>query len=93
MSRRTFTASLCGRSVTISAGLSPSTQTSAERTPSPMEKARASGSSEMRQKPPGITRQPSGVAAAKTRKVKGRGESRPSSQKGVVESFTTSWPT
>ena len=40
--RRTFTASLSGSSVTISTGLSPSTQTSAERTPSPIEKARAS---------------------------------------------------
>ncbi len=47
----------------------------------------------MRAKPPGITRQPSGVAAAKTRRVNGRGVSLPPRQTGVVESRTTSCPT
>ncbi|MNU01776.1 hypothetical protein D3C86_2140300 [compost metagenome] len=55
--------------------------------------ARASGSSEIRQNPPGITFQPSGVAAAKTRTVIGCGSSRPFWKTGMVESRTTSWPT
>jgi hypothetical protein len=47
-----------------STGRSESTHTSVARAPSPIEMARASGWSETRQKPPGMIRQPSGVAAA-----------------------------
>ena len=53
-----------GSRLAASTGRSASTQTSADSTPSPIDTARASAWSEMRQKPPGITRQPSGVAAA-----------------------------
>ena len=51
-------------SVSIATGLDDSTQTSADCAPSPMLMARASGPAESRQNPPGMTRQPSGVAAA-----------------------------
>ena len=74
-------------------GFVDSTQTSADCTPSPMVMARASGAPEIRQKPPGMTCQPSGVAAAKTRSTNGRGTSLPSCQTGVVDSCTTSCPT
>ena len=50
--------------VTRSTGLSAITQTSAVRASSPMEMARTSGWSEVRQKPPGMICMPSGVAAA-----------------------------
>ncbi len=59
-----LTSSCDGSSVSSTTGFSDSTQTSADFTPSPMLTARASAFSEIRQKPPGITCQPSGVAAA-----------------------------
>ena len=82
-----------GSRVEASTGFWASTQTSADSTPSPIETARASGWSEIRQNPPGITRQPSGVAAQYTRKTNGRGSSLSSTQRGVVDRRTTSCPT
>jgi hypothetical protein len=73
--------------------LSETTQTSAARAPSPIDTARASACSAMRQKPPGMTIQPFLVAAANTRSTNGLGVMRPFSQTGVVESRTNSWPT
>ena len=93
MIRRTCTLSALGIRVMRSTGFSPITQTSAARAPSPIEMARTSGRSDVRQKPPGITRMPSGVAAAKTRRTNGAGERRSSFSTGMVESRTFSWPT
>ena len=73
--------------------LSETTQTSADRAPSPIETARASGSSAILQKPPGRMVQPWGVAAANNRSTNGRGVIRPCSHTGVVDSRTSSWPT
>ena len=47
----------------------------------------------MRAKPPCITCQPCGVRARNTRRLIGRGSSRPSTKAGVVDSITASWPT
>ena len=91
--RRIRTVSIAGSSVAAETALSDTTQTSAARAPSPIETARASGCSAIRQKPPGMMVQPSGVAAANTRSTNGRGVSRPFSQTGVVDSRTSSWPT
>jgi len=77
VSRRIVIWSPAGSRLTCSTGSSEVTQTSLDRTPLRMLTARASRSSEMRQKPPGITFQPSGVAAANTRSVTGCGSSRP----------------
>ncbi len=93
VTRRMLIRSGVGSRVTCSTGASAVTQTSLERTPLRRLTARASGSSEIRQKPPGITFQPSGVAAAKTRSVIGCGSSRPFWKTGIVESWTTSCPT
>ena len=64
MMRRMRTVSSVGSRLTISTGLSASTQTSADWTPSPIDTARASVRPEMRQKPPGMIFHPSGVCAA-----------------------------
>ena len=77
----------------VGTALSETTQTSAARAPSPIETARASSCSAIRQKPPGMMVQPSGVAAANTRSTNGRGTMWPWSHTGVVESRTSSWPT
>ena len=71
------TVSTVGNSVAAETALSETTQTSAARAPSPIDTARASSCSAIRQKPPGMMVQPSGVAAAKTRNTKGRGVIRP----------------
>ena len=62
--RRTFTSSTPDIRVIRSTGLRAITQTSEVRASSPMEMARTSAFSEVRQKPPGMTVIPSGVAAA-----------------------------
>ena len=64
MIRRTFTSSWLASRVTRSTGLSSITQTSAVRAFSPIEMARTSSCSEVRQKPPGMILIPSGVQAA-----------------------------
>ena len=74
------------RSGGASMGVSDSTQTSAERMPARISLGSAPSCSATRQKALGSMRQPSGVAAAKTRMTKGRGASRPSCQAGMVES-------
>ena len=87
------TVSVAGSSVVAETALSETTQTSAARAPSPIDTARASGCSAIRQKPPGIRVQPPAVAAANTRSTNGRGVIRPWSQTGMVDSRTSSWPT
>ena len=64
MMRRMRTVSSVGSKLTIATGVSASTQTSADCTPSPIATARASARPEMRQKPPGMMFHPSGVRAA-----------------------------
>ena len=72
------TSSLVGSSVTaLDRLVATAPRRRPMRRPRPWRSARASGRSEMRQKPPGMTFQPSGVAAAKTRSTKGRGSRRP----------------
>ena len=87
------TVSIAGSRLAVETALSETTQTSAALAPSPIDTARASSWSAIRQKPPGMMIQPSGVAAAKTRSTKGRGVIRPWSHTGVVDSRTSSWPT
>ena len=87
------TVSAPGSKVEADTALSDTTQTSAERAPSPIDTARASACSAIRQKPPGRMVQPWGVAAANTRSTNGRGVIRPCSHTGVVDSRTSSWPT
>ena len=91
--RRMRTVSPAGNSVEACTALSETTQTSAARAPSPIDTARASACSAMRQKPPGMMIQPFSVAAANTRSTNGRGVRRPFSHTGVVDSRTSSWPT
>ena len=82
-----------GSMVTGSTGASLTTQTSAAEPPRCMAIAVGSAVRPMRAKPPGITCQPAAVRARKTRRLIGRGTSRPSTKAGVVESVTASWPT
>jgi hypothetical protein len=87
------TLSTAGSRLEVATVLLDTTQTSAARAPSPIETARESSRSAIRQNPPGITVQPSGVAAANTRSTNGRGAMLPLSHTGVVDSRTSSWPT
>jgi hypothetical protein len=82
-----------GSSVWRSTGLSLTIQTSAAAPPDCMAIAATSAPEPMRAKPPGMICQPFAVRAAKTRSDIGRGTSLPSTQAGVVDSVTTSWPT
>ena len=77
-------------------GVSESTQVSFERPPRCMAMTRESSSPATRVRPPGMTRQPLGVATAKTRSptVRAANASPPvPSSTGACETWTHSWAT
>ncbi len=86
--------SSAGRSVVRSTGFSETIQTSAAEPPACMAIAAASAPLPMRAKPPGMIFQPSERAGGKDAQAhRSRCAACRSTQAGVVDSVTTSWPT